>query len=67
MQSKDAPPLGKANILKLLFGPGMDELKESIKHRRIEEIRQDQASASQSQDLYSKFRSRADEIKAEAV
>ncbi len=43
MQAKDATPLGKAQLLKLLFGKDVDDLREKTKHRRIEEVKEQQA------------------------
>ena len=59
MQKKDAQPLGKDTILKVLFGPNWAKSREDLKNRRVEEIKADSAQVASSEDLYAKFKARA--------
>jgi hypothetical protein len=50
-------PLTKANILGLLYGSEIQEFREKLKHRRIEEKRAEQDAGSE--NAYAKYDERA--------
>ena len=56
-QKKDTLPLTKANILGLLYGSEIQEFREKLKHRRIEEKRAEQDAGSE--NAYAKYDERA--------